>query len=111
MTDDNETIVAGLAVIATSTAEMGGSADEVKAAVAHMMMRLRIEPGEYVAVLRAAAAAVSRLPQAPEESAEETERSRAIRELLGVTSADDQLSAALVGRECLEEMADHFDSL
>ena len=48
------------------------------------------------------------LPQPPLESAEETERARPMREVLGVQSAGDQLTAALKGREWLVPLADEL---
>ncbi len=61
------------------------------------------------AVFRAAAAAITEMPQPPLESAEETERARPMRTMLGVPSAEDRLSAALKGREWLLRLADKLE--
>ncbi|MDQ2729677.1 MAG: hypothetical protein M3Y91_17850 [Actinomycetota bacterium] len=56
--------------------------------------------------VRAAAVTIASFPQPQEESVEHTERARPIREMLGVTSAHDQLAAAITGRAWLEQLAD-----
>ena len=100
-------IVEGLAAIAVTVAEMGGTNDDIRAQLISMMFKLHIDdPAE---VLRAAAAAVGRLPTPMEESAGDTERQRGLRALLGVTSAEDQLAAGLRGRDMLEKLAAEFD--
>ncbi len=58
------------------------------------------------AVFRAAAAAITQMPQPPLESADATERARPMREMLGVQSAEDKLAAALRAREWLLRLAD-----
>ena len=60
-------------------------------------------------VYREAAAAITRMPQPPLESAEETEQARARRATLGVPSAEDKLAAALLGREWLTRLAEELD--
>ena len=65
--------------------------------------------GRTVQVFREAADAITRMPQPPLESAEETERALPLRTTLGVQSAEDQLSAALLGREWLTRLADELD--
>jgi hypothetical protein len=52
-----------------------------------------------------------RLPQPIDETAEEVERARPFRELLGVTDAGNELAAALLGREWLTEVADAIEPL
>ncbi len=63
------------------------------------------------ATFRAAAAAITRMPQPPLESAEETERALPMRTTLGVQSAEDQLAAALLGREWLTRLAEELEGL
>lgn len=104
---DDPGIVEGLAAIAITVAEMGGDDGEVRTQVLSMMARLRVD--DPAQVLRAAARAVSQLPTPIEESADDTERQREVRRLLGVTPAEDQLVAALRGRDVLEKLAREFD--
>ena len=61
------------------------------------------------AVFRAAAVAITEMPQPPLESADETERARPMRQMLGVQSAEDKLAAALRAREWLVRLADETD--
>ena len=60
-------------------------------------------------VFRAAAVAITEMPQPPLESADETERARPMRQMLGVQSAEDKLAAALRAREWLLRLADETD--
>lgn len=101
-------ITEGLAAIAISVAEMGGSDEDIKAQVMSMIAALRVD--DPTAVLRAAAGAVARLPAPLEESSDKSERHRRVREMLGVKSAEEQLVASLRGREVLERMASDFEA-
>ena len=98
-----------LAIVAISVAELAESDDEVQAEVANAMLRLRISDFEAPSVLRAAAASISDLPQPLMETAEETERRRPVRQMLGLQSADEQLAAMLRARQLLEQMADRLE--
>jgi hypothetical protein len=60
-------------------------------------------------VFREAAAAITRMPQPPLESAEETERALPMRKVRGIQSAEDQLAAALLGREWLTRLAEELE--
>lgn len=60
-------------------------------------------------VFRAAATAITNMALPPLESAEDTERARPIRQMLGVQSVEDQLSAALKGREWLLRLAEELE--
>ena len=62
-------------------------------------------------VYRDAVAAITRMPQPPLESAEETEAALALRATLGVPSAEDKLAAALLGREWLTRLAEELEGL
>ncbi len=65
--------------------------------------------GRTAEVFRQAADAITQMPQPPLETAEETEQALAMRTTLGVQSAEDQLAAALLGREWLTRLADELD--
>lgn len=60
-------------------------------------------------VFRAAADAITRMPLPPVESAEETERAMPMRRTRGVQSVEDQLTAALKGREWLLLLAEELE--
>ena len=99
-------VVQGLAVTAVVLAER----DERESTALRHLRDLSEQAGMCTAeVFRRAAAAVTAMPQPPLESAEETERARPMRTMLGVQSAEDQLSAALKGREWLVRLADELD--
>jgi hypothetical protein len=85
---------------------MTGDEHEVRRQVLALLESLHISD-EAPAVLRAAARTVADVPPHL-ESAEETERSRHIREMLGVKSAEEQLTAMLVAREVLESLAEEL---
>lgn len=100
---ENHAVIAeGLAAYATTYFEMGDAADVVRTKLIAQWKRLGSPAGAF----RAAATTVTKQPQPLVESAETTERSRAIREYLGVTSAETQLVAALKARELLQDLAD-----
>ena len=102
--EDDPVIVEGLAVIALSMFDMGGGVAEARTSLLQQWDRLGRPPGVFLA----AAAAMKDLPQPMIESTAATERLRPIREMLGVSSADQNLSAALAGRELLEQLAREF---
>jgi hypothetical protein len=52
-----------------------------------------------------AAADIVNIPEPPDEPPEEIARKKAIRDMLGVTSAEDELLAALTARDWLERLA------
>ena len=104
--DDHTAIVEGLAAIASTLAEMGTSDDEALAQLRAWIVRLNVN----AATIRDAATAMSSMPQPLEETAEQTERARPIREMLGVTSAAEELAAALRAREWLEQLAGEASS-
>ncbi len=99
-------ILEGLAALAVGTAEMGGTDSEIALAVSNNMTRLGLGGAED---LRAVVRAIGRLPQPLDQSAEERERRRPIEEMLGLTSAEKQLEAALRARQALESFANELD--
>lgn len=104
--DERRVIVEGLGALAVSLAEMGVDEDVARAQLVAMMGRVHeFKPD----VLREAAQAISSFPQPLEESADELERTRAIREMFGVPSASEELEASLRAREWLERLAADLD--
>ncbi|HEV7949071.1 MAG TPA: hypothetical protein VGP24_04810 [Glaciihabitans sp.] len=101
---ENPVIVEGLAAFAVSMFEMGKDDAGVRDEVIAWWNQF----GRPAGLFRVAADAVKELPQPLSESPETIERMRPIREALGVTSADDSLTAALKGRELLERLAREF---
>lgn len=100
---ENAAVIAeGLAAYATTYCEMSDADDVVRTKLLTHWERLGSPTGAF----RAAATAVTEQPQPVVESAETTERSRMIREHLGVTSAETQLAAALRARELLQDLAE-----
>ena len=65
--------------------------------------------GRRPQVFRAAAAAITNMPLPPIESAEDTERARPLRRMLGVPTVEDQLAGALKGREWLLRLAEELE--
>lgn len=99
-------IVDGIAAFAVSLAQMGNTEEDARSKlVGYMRMRLRIDQGDAVWVLREAAVAISRFPQPPDESAERLESGRQIRAMLGVPEPSEDLTASLTAREWLERLA------
>jgi hypothetical protein len=94
-------IVDGLAAHAISGFEFGTPLEDTRA----MLIAKWTQFGAPRGAFAAAAAAIAHFPQPVDETAEELEQARPIRNLLGVTSADDQLLAALRARELLGELA------
>lgn len=110
MSDDERlrVVVDGLAATAVMLAER----DEREATALGYLRDLSNQAGGGTAqVFRAAADAITNMPLPPLESAEETERSRPMREMLGVQSVEDQLTAALRGRAWLLRLADELEAL
>lgn len=97
--NDDELIADSLASIASTEFEMGHDLEQAEAAV------LRAWESFGRPDLQSAADALRRLPQPLLESAEETARREPARAMLGVTSAERQLEAALAARELLERLA------
>ena len=111
MSDDDARweIGKGLATIAVAIAREDGSDDDIRARLLEVMLALQISDTEAPSLLRAAAASVSVLPHPQMETIEETERRRPIREILGVHSLDEQLTAMLRARQLLEDLAGQLE--
>lgn len=105
--DDRRVIVEGLGAMAVSLAETGEDEDTARRQLVGMMLQLHETDVE---VLREAAEAISSFPQPIDESTDELERARPIREMLGVRSASEDLEASLRARDWLERLANDLDS-
>ena len=107
MTDERQrVIIEGLAATAVTLAER----NERESTALGYLRDLAEQAGVHRAgAFREAAAAITQMPQPPLETAEETERALPLRAMLGVQSAEDQLSAALLGRELLVRLADELE--
>lgn len=105
--DDRRVIVEGLGAMAVSLAETGEDEDTARRQLVGMMLQLHETDVE---VLREAAEAIASFPQPIDESADELERARPIREMLGVRSASEDLEASLRARDWLERLANDLDS-
>lgn len=101
-------IVEGLAALTISLVSMGSSADETRAQLMGWAAQLGV--ADDPRAFRSAAACVRSGPHPLQESAEETERARPIREMLGVPSAEDDLLAEMTAAETLEEIAAAIDA-
>lgn len=99
---EDQIVSDGLAAIAITEFEIGKPRDEIESDLLAAWIQLGSQPGAF----RAASKAIASFPQPILESAEKSERMRPIREMLGVTSTEDQLLANLAARELLEELAD-----
>jgi len=99
--DDRRIIADGLAAIATTSFEMGQSRDAVRACLVDWWERL----GSPANAFEDAAVALRQLPQPISERPEEIERRRAVRQQLGVQSADEQLLAAIEASALLGELS------
>lgn len=109
MTDDEHAnMVVGLAATAVTLAERD---ERELSALAYLRDLTEQVGGGTSQVFRAAAAAITAMPLPPLESAEETERARPMREMLGVLSVEDQISAALRGRAWLVQLAEELDPI
>lgn len=107
--NERQVITEGLAAFASSFCETGLTDDEVKAGIERQCLALHLDAEDVLTLLREAAEALRHLPQPIYESAEDTERARPIRVMLGVTSAEDQLAATLRAGELLQQMADEIE--
>lgn len=104
--DAERVVIEGLAATAVTLAERD---ERESTALAYLRDLSAQVGGGTPQVFRAAAAAITGMPQPPLESAEETERARPLRRMLGVQDVEDQLMAALRGREWLLRLADELD--
>ena len=106
MEKDRVRIIAeGLAAEAMTRQEM--SPDDVGTVRSELVGQWRAL-GSPANAFRDAAALVGDLPRPEFETAEATERMRQVRERLGVTSAEDQLVAALAARELLQSLSEQY---
>jgi len=101
-----QVLIDGLAATAVTLAERD---ERETTALAYLRDLSDQAGGRTAAIFRAAAAAITSMPLPPLESAEETERSRPMRQMLGIQSVEDQLTAALRGRAWLVRLADELD--
>lgn len=100
-------IVEGLAMTAIVLAERR---ERESTALGHLRDLSDQVGGRTAKMFRDAADAITKMPQPPLESAEETERALAIRKMRGEMSAEDRLAAALLGREWLTRLAEELES-
>lgn len=103
---EQRVVVDGLAATAVTLAERD---ERETTALAYLRDLSAQVGGGTPQVFRAAAAAITGMTQPPLESAEETERAEPLRRMLGVQSVEDQLTAALKGREWLLRLADELE--
>ena len=104
----DDRLIGGLAATAVTLAEH----DEPEETSLRYLRDLTAQVGaRSPEVFRAAAAAVTSMPLPPVESAAETERARAMRRTLGVQPVEDQLVAALKGREWLLRLAEELEQV
>jgi hypothetical protein len=104
--DERQVVIDGLAETAVTLAERR---ERESTALGYLRDLSQQVGGRTAQVFREAAAAISRMPQPPLESAEETERALPMRMMLGVPSAEDRLAAALLGREWLTRLAEELE--
>ncbi len=104
--EQRRVVIEGLAATAVTLAERD---ERETTALAYLRDLSEQAGGRTARVFRSAAAAITAMPQPPLESAEETERARPMRQMLGVQSVEDQLTAALRGREWLLRLADELE--
>lgn len=86
---------------------MGATDEELVGAAGRMMLRLGMGTADDI---RGVVAAIGRPPQPVDEDASERERRRPIEEMLGVTTPEAQLAAALRARGALEAFADLLEA-
>jgi hypothetical protein len=98
----NDPIAHGLAAMACTGFEIGGSPDEVARDVRLMWEHLGAPAGAFAA----AAEAVGRLPQRPEVPVAELPRRQALEREFGIQPVEVELAAALSARECLERLSE-----
>lgn len=99
--DEFRVAAEGLAAIAIASFEMGEGEGAARSAVLSMWQQL----GRPSQVFAAAADSIAKLPQPLLESAPETERSRQVREMLGVLSSEESLTAMLNARDLLQRLS------
>jgi hypothetical protein len=103
--DERQVIVEGIAAYAVTYAEMGATENEaVRMLVAHLLRLAGPDP----TIIEDAARAVRSMPQPFDETPEEIERARPIREMFGLPTAEDELTAALQAREWLTGLAERM---
>ncbi len=103
-------VARGLASLAVTTAERGGTEDEARLA---MVRVLRAHGTTDPSLVRAAAAAVSDQPQPEDEHEQDADgaaRAEQVRQALGVPAPEEQLAAMLRGREWLLRFADALEA-
>ena len=101
-----DVMIDGLAATAVALAEREGCDGDALRYLRDMTAQVG---GRTPQVFRSAAAAITAMPLPPIETADETERARSVRRLLGVPDVEDQLNAALKGREWLLRLADELE--
>jgi hypothetical protein len=106
--DERRRVVQRLASMAQTMAEMGYGEDLARG---HLIATFRADVGlekasTDVGVVREAAARISWLLQPLDRPVQEIEHVQSIREMLGVTSDAELLTAAMTAREWLERLAD-----
>jgi hypothetical protein len=99
---ERQKLVEGIGAAAVTLAEMGESEGEARSRLVALLNQVGVTDAEIV---RDAAAAIGTFPQPIDETLEEIERARPIRESLGVPSAEYELEAALRAREWLQRLA------
>ena len=104
--EQHRTVVDGLAATAVTLAERH---ERETTALGYLRDLAEQVGGGTAQVFREAAAAITQMPQPPLETAEETERALPLRKVRGIQSAEDQLAAALLGREWLTRLAEELD--
>ncbi len=108
MPDEQQRIVVdGLAATAVTLAERH---ERETTALGYLRDLSEQAGGRTAQVFREAAAAITRMPQPPLETADETERAMPMRKVLGVQSAEDWLAAALLGRTWLTQLAEELEA-
>jgi hypothetical protein len=105
---ERETLVEGLAVLTLSTVDMFDSDTDVyKLLVTELHKRGVITPAEVCEI----AAAISGVPQPPDEPADARQYRIPLEQYLGLKSTEQELLDALRAREILERIADAFAEL
>ena len=106
LTDPRDRMIDGLAATAVALAERDECDPDALRYLRDMTAQVG---GRTPQVFRGAAAAITSMPLPPIETAEETERARPMRRMLGVQDVEDQLAAALKGREWLLCLAQELE--
>ncbi|GAB3617400.1 hypothetical protein GCM10027416_19570 [Okibacterium endophyticum] len=97
--------VEGISAIAITNFEMGAGEAQARTAVLALWEQLGRPRGAFAE----AATSTTHSPQPVLQTAEETERARQIREMLGVRSSEEALVAMLSACEMLEQLAAELD--